>query len=82
MVPWALRYRSTSWRRNTIEVVIIIDLFIFIGDRFKDVVKQLKNNNDLLVLTQPDIITGIHEAYLDAGADIIETNTFNGQSIS
>ena len=49
-----------------------------VGDRFKDVAKQLKNNNDLLVLTQPDIITGIHEAYLDAGADIIETNTFNG----
>lgn len=44
--------------------------------------KQLKNNNDLLVLTQPHIIQGIHEAYLAAGADIIETNTFNGQSIS
>lgn len=54
----------------------------FVGERFKDVVKQLKNNNDLLVLTQPDIIYGIHEAYLDGGADIIETNTFNGQSIS
>ena len=42
----------------------------------------MKNNNDLLSLTQPHIITSIHEAYLDAGADIIETNTFNGQSIS
>jgi 5-methyltetrahydrofolate--homocysteine methyltransferase len=49
-----------------------------VGDRFKDVAKLLKNNNDLLCLTQPDIIMGIHEAYLDAGADIIETNTFNG----
>lgn len=45
-------------------------------------VKQLKNNNDLLVLTQPHIIQSIHEAYLNAGADIIETNTFNGTSIS
>lgn len=45
-------------------------------------VKLLKNNNDVLVLTKPEIIQGIHEAYLDAGADIIETNTFNGQSIS
>lgn len=53
-----------------------------LGDIFKDVVKLLKNNNDILVLTQPQIIQGIHEAYLDAGADIIETNTFNGQSIS
>jgi 5-methyltetrahydrofolate--homocysteine methyltransferase len=49
-----------------------------VADRFKDVAKLLKNNNDLLCLTQPDIIMGIHEAYLDAGADIIETNTFNG----
>ena len=40
--------------------------------------RELKNNNDLLCLTQPHIILGIHEAYLDAGADIIETNTFNG----
>lgn len=53
-----------------------------LGEIFKDVVKLLKNNNDILVLTQPHIIKGIHEAYLDAGADIIETNTFNGQSIS
>ena len=51
---------------------------MYTGDRFKDVVKLLKNNNDLLVLTQPAIIQSIHEAYLDAGADIIETNTFNG----
>ena len=53
-----------------------------LGDIFKDVVKLLKNNNDILVLTQHQIIQGIHEAYLDDGADIIETNTFNGQSIS
>jgi 5-methyltetrahydrofolate--homocysteine methyltransferase len=52
------------------------------GERFKDWPSDLKGNNDLLVLTQPDIIKGIHEAYLEAGADIIETNTFNAQAIS
>jgi 5-methyltetrahydrofolate--homocysteine methyltransferase len=52
------------------------------GARFKDWHRDLKGNNDLLVLTQPDIIREIHEAYLEAGADIIETNTFNAQSIS
>ena len=79
MVPWAQRYRSTSCRRNTTEVGGPLKrLRFYVGDRFKDVAKQLKNNNDLLVLTQPEIILGIHEAYLDAGADIIETNTFNG----
>ena len=43
---------------------------------------DLKGNNDLLVLTQPEIISEIHNAYLEAGADIIETNTFNAQAIS
>jgi methionine synthase I (cobalamin-dependent) len=52
------------------------------GTRFADWRSDLKGNNDLLVLTQPDIIRGIHEAYLEAGADIIETNTFNAQFIS
>jgi 5-methyltetrahydrofolate--homocysteine methyltransferase len=52
------------------------------GVRFKDHARDLKGNNDLLVLTQPEIIATIHEAYLDAGADIIETNTFNAQAIS
>lgn len=47
-----------------------------------DLEKDLKNNNDVLNLTQPDIVTEVHEQYLLAGADIIETNTFNGQSIS
>ena len=42
----------------------------------------MKNNNDLLNITKPDLVTHIHEQYLEAGADIIETNTFNGQSIS
>src|SRR4051812_13013807 len=52
------------------------------GLRFKDWKHDLKGNNDLLSLTQPDIIRGIHKQYLAAGADIIETNTFNAQKIS
>jgi 5-methyltetrahydrofolate--homocysteine methyltransferase len=52
------------------------------GARFKDWERDVKGNNDLLVLTQPQIIAEIHEAYLEAGADILETNTFNAQRIS
>jgi 5-methyltetrahydrofolate--homocysteine methyltransferase len=52
------------------------------GERFKDFARDLKGNNDLLVLTQPKIIGEIHNAYLEAGADIVETNTFNAQAIS
>jgi 5-methyltetrahydrofolate--homocysteine methyltransferase len=52
------------------------------GDRFATHGHDLRGNNDLLVLTRPDIIQGIHEQYLEAGADIIETNTFNGTAIA
>src|SRR5689334_9107841 len=52
------------------------------GERFKDYAHDLKGNNDLLTLTQPQIIREIHEAYLEAGADILETNTFNCNRIS
>lgn len=52
------------------------------GERFKDFDKHLKGNNDLLSLTQPDIIRDIQRAYLEAGADILETNTFNSNAIS
>ncbi|HOK52410.1 MAG TPA: homocysteine S-methyltransferase family protein, partial [Bacteroidales bacterium] len=52
------------------------------GERFKDFPYPLKGNNDILCLTQPAIIREIHEQYLDAGADIIETNTFNANAIS
>jgi 5-methyltetrahydrofolate--homocysteine methyltransferase len=52
------------------------------GERFKDWPSDLKGNNDLLCLTQPQIIREIHKQYLEAGADIIETNTFNAQKIS
>ncbi len=54
----------------------------FRGERFKDHPVDLKGNNDILVITQPEIIKSIHKKYLEAGADIIETNTFNGTSIS
>lgn len=54
----------------------------FRGDRFRQAQKDLKGNNDLLSLTRPDVIREIHEAYLEAGADIIETNTFSGTSIA
>ncbi|MGE5679465.1 MAG: methionine synthase [Bacillota bacterium] len=54
----------------------------FRGERFKDHPHDLKGNNDLLVLTQPEIILNIHRAYFEAGSDIVETNTFNGTSIS
>jgi 5-methyltetrahydrofolate--homocysteine methyltransferase len=52
------------------------------GERFKDWPSDLKGNNDLLCITQPHIIVGIHKQYLEAGADIIETNTFNAQRVS
>ncbi|RYE76633.1 MAG: methionine synthase, partial [Myxococcales bacterium] len=52
------------------------------GERFKDWASDLQGNNDLLTLTQPQIIEGIHREYLDAGADIIETNTFNANAVS
>ncbi len=54
----------------------------FRGDRFRDFSYSVKGNNDLLSLTQPQIVTEIHEQYLSAGADIIETNTFNSNRIS
>lgn len=54
----------------------------FRGARFADADRQMHGNNDMLCLTRPDVITDIHERYLRAGADIIETNTFNAQRIS
>ena len=54
----------------------------FRGERFADWPSPLKGNNDLLVLTKPDAVTKVHDAFLDAGADFIETNSFNATSIS
>lgn len=52
------------------------------GELFGDAAGDLKGNHDLLVLTRPDVVMQVHQAYLDAGADIIETNTFGGTSIA
>eukprot|EP00889_Picochlorum_renovo_P005108 jgi/Picre1/32138/NNA_007485.t1 len=54
----------------------------FRGERYKDHKDELKGNNDILVITRPDVVESIHNAFLEAGADIIETNTFNGTTIS
>ena len=54
----------------------------FRGDQFKDHPSDLKGNNDLLSLSRPDVVEAIHTAYLEAGADLIETNTFNANAIS
>lgn len=54
----------------------------FRGTRYKDHPHELKGNNDLLVITRPDVIADIHNDFLEAGADILETNTFNGTQTS
>src|SRR5262249_54568751 len=54
----------------------------FRGERFAHHPKDLRGDNDVLVLTRPDVIAGIHDQYLAAGSDIIETNTFNGTAVS
>src|SRR5690554_5063740 len=54
----------------------------FRGERFADYPTDLQGNNDLLSITRPDVIEGIHCRFLEAGADIIETNTFNSTRIS
>ncbi len=59
-----------------------LDEAAFRGERFKDWKKDLKGHNDLLNLTQPAVIEEIHRQYLESGADIVETNTFNSQAIS
>jgi 5-methyltetrahydrofolate--homocysteine methyltransferase len=89
------RFSMKSIRESLQERILIIDGAMgtmiqrhklneadYRGERFKDWPHDLKGNNDLLVLTQPDIVKGIHKEYLHAGADIIETDTFNAQRIS
>ncbi|MCX7718421.1 MAG: methionine synthase [Candidatus Sumerlaeaceae bacterium] len=86
---------ETTLRRLLAERIVIIDGAMgtmiqrhklseeqYRGERFRDHGCDLKGNNDLLVLTQPTVIRAIHDGYLAAGADIIETNTFNAQAIS
>jgi 5-methyltetrahydrofolate--homocysteine methyltransferase len=52
------------------------------GERYRDHPRDLRDNHDVLALTRPDVVVDIHRAYLDAGADIIETNTFNASRVS
>src|SRR5689334_25412414 len=52
------------------------------GERFRDWPRELRGNNDLLTLTQPALVRDIHRQYLAAGADIVETNTFNSTAIA
>jgi 5-methyltetrahydrofolate--homocysteine methyltransferase len=59
-----------------------LDEAAYRGERFKDWAQDLKGNHDLLNLTRPDVVAEVHRAYLEAGADIIETNTFNAQAVS
>ena len=59
-----------------------LDEAAYRGDRFKDWDRDLKGNHDLLCLTQPDVLLEMHQAYLEAGADILETNTFSSTSIA
>ncbi len=59
-----------------------LDEAAYRGERFRDYGRDLKGNNDLLTLTQPEIIRGIHREYLLAGADFIETNTFNSTTVA
>jgi len=59
-----------------------LDEAAYRGDRFKDSKIPLKGNHDVLTLTQPKVISEIHKSYIDAGADLICTNTFNSNAIS
>ena len=59
-----------------------LDEAAFRGSRFAGHSRDLKGNNDILVLTRPDVVSRIHHEYLEAGADIIETNTFNANAVS
>ena len=59
-----------------------LDEAAFRGERFRTHGHDLKGDNDILVLTQPAVISGIHDAYLEAGADVLETSTFNATAIA
>ena len=71
MVPWEQWFSLMNLLRTISEKIIFDNHSI-----------DLKGNNDILAITQPDIIFEIHKSYLDAGSDIIETNTFNANAIS
>ncbi len=87
--------RITALYKATAERILVIDGAMgsliqdyklseedFRGEQFKNFHKDIKGNNDILCITQPQIITSIHQQYIDAGADIIETNSFSGTVIA
>ncbi|MCB9778432.1 MAG: methionine synthase [Alphaproteobacteria bacterium] len=87
--------RANALRRALAERILILDGAMgtmiqrhgledadYRGERFADHPHEQKGNNELLTLTRPDVIGGIHRAYLDAGADLVETNTFNANRFS
>src|SRR5574343_305501 len=93
--PAALTQRLSAFHAALTQRILIIDGAMgtmiqrhklqeadYRGQRFADWPRDVKGNNDLLVLTNPGIIAGIHDAYCAAGADILETNSFNGTRVS
>ena len=92
---YAQRERGAAFRRLLGERIVIMDGAMgtmiqrrrldeaaFRGERLRDSARDLRGNNDLLTLTQPEVIADIHRAYLTAGVDLIETNTFNSNAPS
>jgi 5-methyltetrahydrofolate--homocysteine methyltransferase len=73
---------GTMIQRLHKEGTYILDEAAFRGDRLQDHPSELKGNNDLLSITQPEVIKIVHRAFLEAGSDIIETNTFNSTTVS
>lgn len=91
MVLWVPWCRDSSWRNPISEVkrpgLVEKERWLthwenYQGEEFLTWSKDLRGNNDLLTLTLPDAIYGIHRQYLEAGADMIETNTFSSTSIA
>ncbi len=78
----AERILVTDGAMGTMLQAYMLDEADFRGQRFRDHPVDVRGDNELLTLTRPDIVAAIHDAYLDAGADIIETNTFNANAIS
>jgi 5-methyltetrahydrofolate--homocysteine methyltransferase len=94
-LPWHNPSRVAALHRALDERILIIDGAMgtmiqqwkldepdYRGERFAACEHDVKGNNDLLLLTRPDVIASVHKAYLEAGADLLETNTFNATSVS
>ena len=95
LLPWANPKRVEALQEALAERILVLDGAMgtmiqdeelseedFRGEMFPDHESELQGNNDLLTLTQPDLIRKIHQSYLDAGSDFVETNTFNSNNIS